>query len=252
MRNIKLIIEYDGTRFNGWQTQKTKTCPAGKKTRTVQEKIEDSLKKLFGKPVKLIGAGRTDTGVHAKAQIANFKIDSSLCLDNIRNGLNSFLPKDISIVSLEEAPLNFHARFKAKSKLYKYTILNRKSRSPLLRNFSLFIPYDLDIGAMKKAAKYLTGTKDFKSFQKTDKKNRASVRTVNKIDIAVNPPLIEIYIHADGFLYNMARNIVGTLLDVGRKKIPPAKVKEILSKRYRPLAGQTAPAKGLCLEKIFY
>ncbi len=249
MRNIKLIIEYDGAGFNGWQTQRV----PGKRLKTVQEEIEKAAKKLFGRKISLIGASRTDSGVHAKAQAANFRIDSNLPLDKIKSGLNKFLPRRISIISAHEVPFKFHSRFDSKGKLYKYTILNRKSRSPLLERHSAFVPYDLDIAAMKKAARHLVGKKDFKSFQASDKKEKSSsVRTVAKIEIVAKQPVIEIYVQADGFLYNMVRNIAGTLIEVARGRFEPGKVKEILEKKHRPLAGQTAPARGLCLEKVFY
>lgn len=255
MRNIKLIIEYDGTGFNGWQTQRAtshKSQVTSKKLKTIQGEIEKAGKKLFGKKINLIGSGRTDSGVHAKAQAANFRTDSRLPLNSIKKGLNGLLPHCISIISAEEAPLKFHSRFDSKGKLYKYTIVNRKSRAPLMGRHSAFVSYILDIETMKKAAKYLVGKNDFKSFQTIDKIKRDSVRTINKIRIVSTPPVIEIYIQADGFLYNMARNIVGTLIEVGRGRFEPKKVKEILEKKFRPLAGQTAPAKGLCLEKVFY
>ncbi|PIV39377.1 MAG: tRNA pseudouridine(38-40) synthase TruA [Candidatus Omnitrophica bacterium CG02_land_8_20_14_3_00__42_8] len=247
MRNIRLIIEYDGTGFNGWQAQVN-----SKKLRTIQEEIEKAAKKLLGNKISLIGASRTDSGVHAKAQAANFKTDSNLPLYNIKNGLNSLLPAAISIVSAEEAALNFHSRFDSKGKLYKYTIVNRKSRSPLLEKHADYLSYDLNISAMRKACRYLLGKKDFRSFQASDKKEKDSIRTVKKIEIVSRPPLVEIYVQADGFLYNMVRNIAGTLIEVGRGRFKPETVKEILEKRHRPSAGQTAPAKGLCLEKVFY
>ncbi len=249
MRNIKLIIEYDGTGFNGWQAQRVK----GKKIKTVQGEIEKAGKKLFGKNISLIGASRTDSGVHAKAHVANFRTDSKLKLTNIKNGLNSFLPRQISIISPEEATLKFHSRIDSIGKLYKYTIINRKSRSPLLERYAVLVPYNLDLTMMRRAAKHLIGKKDFKSFQSSNKKEKSSsVRTVKKIEIISRTPIIEIYIQADGFLYNMARNIAGTLIEVGRGRFKPEKVKEILEKKYRPSAGYTAPAKGLCLEKVFY
>jgi tRNA pseudouridine38-40 synthase len=246
-RNIRLTIEYDGTRFCGWQTQR-----AAKKSKTVQEEIEKACEELFGEKAKLIGAGRTDSGVHAEAQTANFRTDSNLPLLNIKRGLNSYLPKDIAVLSTEEANPAFHAQFDAKKKLYRYTIVNRKIRSPLLKRHTAFISYDLDINAIKKAAKFLEGRKDFKSFQAADKKKRSSVRTITRLEVLPRPPLVEIYIEADGFLYNMVRNIVGTLIDVGRGKIRPGEIRNILAKRHRPAAGQTAPAKGLCLVKVFY
>jgi len=258
MRNIKLAIEYDGASFYGWQTQNQNRKNAKiltqkrKRIRTIQEEIEKAIEKLFGKKVNLIGASRTDSGVHAQEQVANFRIDSSFSLNNIKNGLNSYLPDSIAVLSAEDAPLKFHSRFNAKGKLYKYTILNRKARSPLLKRYAAFITYGLDINAMKRAAKFFIGKKDFKSFQASDKKERSSVRTIREIKIVSNPPIIEIYIHADGFLYNMARNIAGTLIDVARGRLEPSQIKEILSKKHRSLAGQTAPAKGLCLEKVYY
>lgn len=248
MRNIKLIIEYDGSGFNGWQAQRFK----GKRLKTIQEEIEKAGKKLFGKKISLTGSSRTDAGVHAKAQVANFRIDSNLPLNKIKNGLNSFLTRRISIISAEEVSPRFHSRLDSKGKLYKYTILNRRTRSPLLEKYAAFVPYDLNIIAMKKAAGYLVGRKDFKSFQTSDKKEKNSVRIIKKIEIISSPPVVEIYIQANGFLYNMARAIAGTLIEVGRGRFKPEKVKEILEEKHRPSAGQTAPAKGLCLEEVFY
>lgn len=222
-------------------------------TKTVQEEIEKSGKRLFGKSITVIGAGRTDSGVHAKAQAANFRINSNLPITNIKNGLNSFLPRQISIISSEEVTFKFHSRLDSIGKLYKYTIINRKSRSPLLERYAAFVPYDLDLTMMRRAAKHLIGKKDFKSFQTSNKKEkRSSVRTVKKIAIISRAPIIEIYIQADGFLYNMARNIAGTLIEAGRGRFKPEKVKEILEKKHKPSASYTAPAKGLCLEKVFY
>ncbi len=247
MRNIRLIIEYDGTGFNGWQAQ-----VKDKRLKTIQGEIEKAAKKLLGKKISLIGASRTDSGVHAKAQSANFRTDSSLPLYKIKNGLNNLLPAAISIVSAEEAALKFHSRFDSQGKLYKYTIVNRKSRSPLLERYAAYFSYDLNIPAMRKAGKYLIGKKDFRSFQASGKKEKDSVRAVKKIEIISRQALVEIYVQADGFLYNMVRNIAGTLMEVGRGRFKPETVKEILEKRHRPSAGHTAPAKGLCLEKVFY
>ena len=246
VRNICLTIEYDGTRFHGWQSQRRK------KLRTVQEELEKAAKKLFGGDITLTGSGRTDAGVHAESYPANFKVRSSLPLSNIAKGLNSYLPADIAVISAEEADPDFHARFDAREKLYRYTILNRKIRSPLLRMHAALVYYDLDVKAMRKAAKYLLGRKDFKSFQARGKKGRSSVRDIKRLDIVYKFPVMEIFIQADGFLYNMARNIVGTLIDVGKGRIAPEEMKVILSKKHRPAAGNTAPAKGLCLVKVFY
>ncbi len=247
VRNIRLTIEYDGTRFSGWQRQ-----ALGEGLKTIQEEIEKAGKKLFGKKIKLIGSGRTDSGVHAEGQVANFKIDSNLPLFTIKRGLNNHLPKDIAIISVEDVNLRFHARFDAREKLYRYRIVNRDARSPILQRFATFYSYDLDIDVMRKAARYFLGKKDFKSFQARGKKNKNSVRTVKKLRIVENFPVIDIYIQGDGFLYNMVRNIAGTLVDAGRGRIAPEEVKKILSKRHRSSAGHTAPAKGLCLLKVIY
>ena len=246
-RNIRLTIEYDGTRFCGWQIQRKH-----KRSKTVQEEIEKAAKKLFGKKIKLRGAGRTDSGVHAEAQVANFKIDSNVPLLNIKKGLNSYLPRDIAILSVDRVSPTFHAQFDAKKKLYRYTIINRKVRSPLRKRHSAFVSYDMDIESMKRAAKYFIGKKDFRSFQASDKKEKTAVRHITRLDIFHRSKVIEIYIQADGFLYNMVRNIVGTLIDVGRGRIKPESINEILAKKHRSLAGQTAPAKGLCLVKVIY
>jgi len=247
MRNICLTIEYDGTRFCGWQRQ-----ASGKSLRTVQEEIEKTAKKLFSEKIRLTGAGRTDSGVHAEGQVANFKIDSKLPLRNIKRGLNSLLPRDIAVCSIEAKGPSFHARFDAEGKLYRYTILNKKERSPLLKRYTAFCSYGLDINAMRKAARYFIGRKDFRSFQASDKRNGNSVRTIKRLEVISKGSLIEIYIQADGFLYNMVRNIAGTLIDVGRGRIAPEETIDILSKRHRSAAGQTAPSKGLCLVKVFY
>lgn len=248
MRNIRLTIEYDGTRFFGWQVQDS----TKHRFRTVQGEIEKAGQRLFGKRIRLIGAGRTDSGVHAEAQAANFRIDTGLSLDNILKGINKYLPKDIAIISVEDTEPDFHSQFNAKEKLYRYRILNRGVRSPLLSRYSAFVSYNLNIRAMREGCKYLIGRKDFKSFQSSIKKERSSVRTIKRLDIIKKGDLIEIYIQADGFLYNMARNITGTLIEVGRRKLSPGDIKDILAERCRKKAGPTAPAKGLCLAKVFY
>jgi len=199
MRNIKLIIEYDGTGFNGWQSQRIAQSAKrkAKRLKTIQEEIEKAGRKLFGKRINLIGASRTDAGVHAEAQVANFRIDSDLPLENIKKGLNKYLPKNIAILSAEDVTLGFHARFNAKGKLYRFTILNREMRSPLLQRHAAYISYNLDVGAMKKATGYFVGKKDFKSFQAADKKERGSIRTITRMDIVKRFPFIDIYIQAD-------------------------------------------------------
>jgi len=233
MRNIKLTIEYDGTNYFGWQTQRDK--------RTVQETIEKALKKLFKENIKIAGSGRTDAGVHATGQAANFKIRHSISADNLQKALNSNLPKDIVIIDVKEAGRNFHSRFNAKSKVYRYTILNRIYPSALLRDKVYFYPHALSINLMRRQARYFLGKHDFKPFCNSRSGVKDTARTVKLINIKRDKQgFIRIDIEADGFLYNMARKIVGTLIEAGR------------GKKNMDKAGPTAPAKGLCLLEVKY
>ena len=244
MRNIKLTIRYDGTRYSGWQSQKN--------GRAIQDVIQDTIKTITDERVSVIGSGRTDAGVHAEAQIANFRTRSRLPLKNIRMALNSRLPKDIAITHIEEAGPGFNAQKSAKSKLYRYTIMNNDYMDPLVRHFAAKSFYRLNLDLMRKAASYLIGRHDFRSFRAADGKEKNSVRTVKNIKIEKSGDLVYIYIEANGFLYNMARNIVGTLIEVGRGKFKAVDVKKILLKRDRRLSGPTMPAKGLCMVAVKY
>lgn len=260
MRNIKLEIEYDGTNYCGWQIQnrdKTKS--------SIQETLEKTLRKILQEKIKLIASGRTDAGVHARAQVANFKTTSEISLEKLQYALNGNLPDDIKIAKVKEVDLVFHSRFAAKSKVYRYTILNRGYPSVILRNRVYFCPYPLDVKLMRKEARCLIGRHDFKSFCATGSNTKDTIRTIKKIAIkelchglrtmvyGLNSNfLIVIDIEADGFLYNMVRNIVGTLIEVGRQKFKKGELKAILLAKNRRLAGPTAPAKGLCLMKVNY
>ncbi len=262
MRNIKLVIEYDGTNFYGWQVQNRKQRTENRrqriksreqnKCRTVQGIIEEALRKILQEKVKIIGSGRTDSGTHAKAQVANFKTDSKLNCENLIRALNASLPSDIRIKEVKDVKLSFNARFKAKSKKYRYYIFNAPYQSPFFRFFSLHVSYLLDIEKMRKACRYLIGTHNFKSFQKKDKIERNSVRTIKKIKITKKGKLIFIDIESEGFLYNMARNITGTLLEVGRNKIKPCDIRSIIRAKDRKRIGATVPAKGLHLMEVKY
>ncbi|MFH1407046.1 MAG: tRNA pseudouridine(38-40) synthase TruA [Candidatus Omnitrophota bacterium] len=260
MRNIKLSIEYDGTNHSGWQvqrkpnikSQKLKTQTKNQKFSTIQNEIEKALAKILQEKIRVIASGRTDSGVHAKAQIANFKTHTKLPAESIKNALNANLPDDIAISGAEDIDTDFHARFSAKSKLYRYTVLNRSNRSPLAIKYSYFIRAPLNVSAMKQAARVLLGRHDFKSFQATDKIERKSVRTIKKLSLQKKKDFIYMDVEADGFLYNMVRNIAGTLIDVGRGRIKPDDMKKILAARDRKKAGPAAPAKGLCLLKVNY
>ena len=244
MRNIKLTIEYEGTNYSGWQSQRNH------RESTIEKTIEKVLRKVLQEKVKLIGSGRTDAGVHAKAQVANFKTRSRIELTKLRNALNGITPRDIVVTKIQEVSSGFHARYSAKSKLYRYTILNRKYPNAHLRNFVYFYSSPLDVNLMRSKSKILLGKNDFKSFQASGKKIKDSHRTIKRIEVKKRGDFIYIDIEADGFLYKMVRNIVGTLIEIGRGR--QIDLKNILHLRKRELAGPTAPAWGLCLIKVRY
>ena len=247
-RNIKLTIEYDGTHFQGWQVQKNSE-------RTIQAEIEKACKKILGEKIGVTGSGRTDSGAHALGQVANFKAVTSLSCDKILKAFNACLPYDIAITKAEDADSKFHARYSAKSKVYRYTILNSEARCAQQRNFCTFYPYLLNISLMRKEAQCLTGKHDFKSFQATppsDEKSKSTIRTIKKIAIQKKGDLITFDFEADGFLHKMIRNIIGTLIVVGSGRLPKGSMRKILDKKNRLSAGPTAKARGLCLIKVNY
>ncbi len=246
LRNIRLEIEYSGAKYCGWQVQ-----PVGGK-KSIQEVIESVLCRILGKKVKLIVSGRTDAGVHALAQIANFYTSSKIPLDKLKLGMNGLLPRDIKISGIKEAHPDFHSRFSSKSKIYRYTILNRTHSSPLMDGKVFFYPHPLNLRLMRKEARALLGRHNFSSFQASLGKERNPVKTIKKLIISKNKDSVYIDIEADGFLYNMVRNIVGTLIQVGRGKLEKGHLKKILLLKDRRLAGQTLPAHGLCLLKVKY
>ena len=251
MRNFKLTIEYDGTDFQGWQVQ-------SEKNRTVQGEIEKVLRIIFKKKLRLIGSGRTDRGVHAEAQTAHFKVATKKNCEEILRAINANLPKDIAVIHCEEAPPDFHAQYSIRRKTYRYIIFNRAARPVLMRRQMLHIPQPLNIIRMRREAKPLLGKHDFKAFTaadpalKRESKNKGTVRTVYRLDVRKRRDAITIEIEADGFLYKMVRNIVGTLLAVGRGKLPPGSTEKILKTRDRTRAPATAPAQGLCLVDAVY
>ena len=252
-RNIKLVLEYDGGRYHGWQKQNSHGKAKGE--RTIERSMGTALRKLFGLEPRLTGSGRTDAGVHALGQVANFKISSGLSCDRIQHALNAFLPEDISVISIEDVPPDFHSRFSAKSKLYRYSILNRRARPALLRGKVHHCPYRLDLKLMRVEAEALQGRHDFNAFQNTGSPRKGgTVRNMRKVVIISDRKSGVIYIdmEADGFLYNMARNIAGTLLDIGRGRLPAGSIAGILATTDRRFAGQSAPAGGLCLVKVNY
>jgi tRNA pseudouridine38-40 synthase len=253
LKNILLKVEYDGTAYKGWQTQRLNSASGvAVKVPTIQQTIETKLSLILQKNITIIGSGRTDSGVHAKEQVANFKVNTDIPLAKIKKSLNSLLPNDIIIKQIKQVDADFHSRFSAKSKVYRYTILNRAYGSAFLRNYVFHCVSPLDTSLMRKEAGYLKGRHDFRCFQASDNKPRSSVRTIKKISLKVKEALIFIDIEADGFLYNMVRNIAGTLIEIGRGKMPEGTMKNLLNLKDRTLAGPTAPALGLCLVKVKY
>jgi tRNA pseudouridine38-40 synthase len=245
VRNIKLIIEYDGTAFHGWQIQ-----PGLK---TIQGVIKGQIDQITQGDVNLIGAGRTDAGVHAFGQVANFQTESTIDLLALQRGLNSLLSPDIVIKGIEEVKEDFHARFSARRKTYEYHILNRAFASAFLKAYAWFIPHQLDLAAMEKCGRLLIGSHDFSSFRASGDESRHSIREVIRFEIESREgDLIVIRIEANAFLREMVRSIVGTLVDVGRGKTSCEEFKEIFEARDRRQAGMTAPAQGLFLEEVEY
>lgn len=244
MRNFKMVIEYDGTGYSGWQRQPN--------DRSVQEVLENAIRAVTGESVRVTGAGRTDAGVHALAQVANFTTSSELQAPELQPAINANLPDDVSVLDLREASADFHAQRSARGKTYTYTILNRRVPSPLLRRAALFIPQKLDVDAMRRAAQFIRGEHDFACFRSAGSSAKTSTRNITRLDIQQEGDTIAITISAGGFLYNMARAIVGTLIEVGRGKIAPDEIKDIISSKDRRRAGPTAPPHGLCLVKVDY
>lgn len=245
MRNLKMTIEYDGSRYRGWQKQ-VGDIP------TIQGKIENVLSKLTGEDIQVIGCGRTDTGVHAENYIANFKTESTLTTDAILDYLYEYLPEDIVVKSMKDTSDRFHARYNVKSKTYVYRINNNKFRNVFMRKYTYHTDLEIDIDAMKKASKALIGTHDFQSFTSLKPKTKSTIRTINYIDIKEYDGIIQIEVNGNSFLWNMVRIIAGTLLDVGTHKLQVSDVKRILDEMKRSEAGPIAQAKGLTLKSLEY
>jgi tRNA pseudouridine38-40 synthase len=244
-KNFKLIIEYDGSGFHGWQRQK---CD-----RTVQGVIETAIATMTGQTVTLIGSGRTDAGVHALGQAANFLCETELTAPIFERGLNSLLPEDVVIRRCNPVDESFHARFNAKSKIYQYRILNRDIPAAVGRNYCWFIRKRLDRAAMAAASGYIFGTHDFKAFEGAGSPRSSTIRQVIRVEWQEPEPDHLIFrIEADGFLRFMVRNLVGTLVQVGQGNITPDDLGRILLSTDRSQAGATAPAQGLFLMEVKY
>ncbi|MBN1356044.1 tRNA pseudouridine(38-40) synthase TruA [bacterium] len=244
MRNIKLKIQYDGTDFHGFQIQPS--------VRTVQKVLEDVLSRITSGPVKLATGARTDAGVHAYGQVVNFRTVSMISTDKLLKGTNALLPADVSLRFVEEVPDGFHARFSAQSRTYVYRIDTSPLRSPFNRQFALHYPGNLALDAMLDAAEYLKGEQDFSSFKSAHDATRHAVRRMIRIWGKQNGTIISLYFQANAFLQHMVRNIVGTLLWVGRGRLSVDRFKIILDERDRKSAGPTIGPQGLCLLEIRY
>ncbi len=245
MRNIRLNIQYDGTNFVGWQRQKNGI--------SVQEVIESAVSKILNQEIKLISAGRTDAGVHARQQVANFfTSNNKISPSELKSGVNSLLPPDIRITSVKQVDKEFHARFDVKYKIYRYFIYNGEVLSPFQYRYIWHIPQKLNYKIMENECKYLIGKKDFKYFQARGSSVKNTVRNIYKARLIAKRKYITFEIQADGFLYKMVRLIVGTLVEVGRGKYSPGWIKYLLkgNKGYRP--GPTAPPQGLFLWRVVY
>ena len=241
-----LIVSYQGTNYCGWQKQKNAI--------TIEETINKAISDLFGTEISVMGASRTDTGVHAKGNVAVFDTENTtIAADKIAYALNARLPKDIRIQKSEEVSKDFHPRYDKNRKKYSYKILNNPVEMPIYREYTYHVYGTLNMGLMRKAAQYLIGEHDFKAFCSVNTQVESTIRTIYDISITKNDDnIISIDIEGNGFLYNMVRIIVGTLLEVGIGKMDVERVKEILESKDRKNAGPTAPARGLILEWILY
>ncbi len=251
MRNIKIVLEYDGAPFSGFQRQPGRL--------TVQSELEKAIGKLFGKKIKIRSAsGRTDAGVHARGQVVNFVVESQIPIERIRRGLNYYLPPAISVVEAEEMPADFHARFDARSKVYEYAVWNAPWRSPLNAARAYHVREKLDLSRMRAGAKFLTGRHDFRAFCASDtkneegKKDRNTKRTLYRFDVEKRNRLIRITAEADGFLYHMMRNLAGILIELGRGKRSLEDLRSVLKSKDRRQGAMTAPAHGLTLVRVNY
>jgi tRNA pseudouridine38-40 synthase len=244
MRNLKLTLAYVGTRFAGWQVQPGRE--------TIQGILEDRLSAMLGETVRLAGAGRTDAGVHARGQVANFLTATRIPGSGLRRGLNARLPEEIGVMAVEEAEATFHARADARWKEYRYRLRRGEGPSPFEAPFAAAVHGPLDVAAMRAAAGRLRGRHDFTSFCPAQSEIEDKVRTIMMSELREEGPVLEYRVRADGFLRHMVRTLVGTLIAVGRGLLEPASIEAILAARDRRAAGPVAPARGLVLERVSY
>ena len=244
MRNFKLTIYYDGSRYYGWERQPGRD--------TIQGKLETVLTRMCGMDVNVIGAGRTDAGVHARAMVANAYMDTDKTPAEIRDYMNHYLPDDICVSEVKEAADRFHARYRAVGKLYTYTCYVGETKPVFNRKYVTVLDYQPDVAAMRQAAEYLQGEHDYRSFCSNPQMKKSTVRIVDAIEIVRRKDYLYFNFHGTGFLQNMVRILVGTLLEVGQGKRTPESVRDVLLAKDRKLAGFTAPPQGLSLMRVDY
>lgn len=245
MRNIRLLIQYEGTRYQGWQRQESSE-------NTIQGRLEKLLSQMCGEKVELQGSGRTDAGVHAMGQVANFHTNSALSTEEMLQYINTYLPQDIAVVQVTEAAECFHSRLNAAGKCYQYRVWNSSVPNVFLRRYALEYPQTLDIEAMRQAASGFLGEHDFKSFTSTKKGKKSTVRRIDSIDIVQEGNLITFTFRGNGFLYHMVRILMGTLLEVGEGRRTAASIPELIAAKSREEAGPLVPSKGLMLKEVYY
>lgn len=245
MRNLKMTIAFDGSKYKGWQRQKDNDL-------TIQGKLEAVLSKMTGEEIQIVGCGRTDSGVHAENYIANFHTKSTLGTNRMLDYLYEYLPEDIGVKSLDEVAERFHARYNVKSKTYVYRINTHKFRDVFNRKYTYHLAEKLNLSEMEKASEVLVGCHDFQSFTNLRNSDKSTIRTINYINIIEEKGLLAIEVNGSGFLWNMVRIIVGTLIEVGKGNLKPVDVEKILNDKKRWEAGPLAQAKGLFLRDVQY
>lgn len=245
MRNFKMLLEYEGTRYQGWQKQENTE-------NTIQGKLEALLFKMCGSKVEVQGSGRTDAGVHARGQVANARMDTDMNAEEILAYMNRYLPQDIGVLSVEEVSERFHSRLLVKEKIYCYQVINSSMPHIFDRRYSYAHPEPLHVEAMRTAAGLLTGTHDFAAFTSAKKGKKSTVRTISEIRIEKEQDLLRFYFRGNGFLFHMVRILTGTLLEVGAGKRKPEEMEQLLSSGRRELAGMLVPAAGLTLLEVHY
>lgn len=245
MRNIRLVLQYEGTRYQGWQRQ-TST------DNTIQGKLEVLLTRMCGEAIEIHGSGRTDAGVHALGQVANFHTNCELSTEEMLAYINRYLPEDIAVVALSEAAPRFHSRLNACGKHYEYRVINSSIPHVFHRRYALEVPEKLDIPAMERAIEYLCGEHDFKSFTSAKKGKKSTVRRIDEITITREGDVLNFRFKGSGFLHHMIRILMGTLLQVGKGDLSPDSIPAIIEAKDRETAGPLVPAKGLTLVEVFF